>query len=117
MSASVCAKLVQVGGASGLTQGSLAGAVHNLSAFVRIVALYVFGRLYVAGQRIGMPSLPYSLCAATQFAACALVLALPAAQWSSSSSSRTAGQGLQAFADGWQGDDSPNRTDQNESFA
>jgi DHA1 family tetracycline resistance protein-like MFS transporter len=87
MSASVIARLIQVGAAAGLTKGSLAGAVHNLSAFVRIVALYIFGRLYVGGQRVGMPSLPYSLCTATQFAACALALALPAAQWSSSSSS------------------------------
>jgi hypothetical protein len=82
MSAAVCARLVQAGGAAGLSQGQLAGDMHNLSAIVRVVGLFFFGRLYLVGVRVSLPSLPYLLCAATQLAACALVLALPRAWWS-----------------------------------
>ena len=55
----------------------------NLSAIVRVVGLFLFGRLYLFGQGVGLPSLPYLLCAATQVAAAGLVLAIPAAQWRS----------------------------------
>ena len=81
MSAAVCAKLVQAGSAAGLRQGQLAGAVHNLSAFVRVLGLYVFGRLYLGGVRMGLPSLPYLLVGAAQLLACALMLAIPKADW------------------------------------
>ena len=81
MSAAVCARLVQAGGAAGLSQGQLAGDIHNLSAVVRVLGLFAFGRLYLGGVAIGLPTLPYVLCAATQFAAAALVVALPAAWW------------------------------------
>ena len=81
MSAAVCARLVQAGGAAGLSQGQLAGDIHNLSAIVRVLGLFVFGRLYLAGCRMRLPSLPYVLCAATQFAAAALVVLLPREWW------------------------------------
>ena len=93
MSASVVAKLVQVGGAAGLSQGQLAGAVHNLSAVVRVVALYVFGRLYLGGVRIGMPTLPYVLCTLTQVAACVLALGVPARVWDSGTSQARSANG------------------------
>ena len=83
MSASVCAKLVQAGATAGISQGQLAGDIHNLSAIVRVFGLYTFGRLYLFGQSYGLPSLPYLLCAMTQVAAAVLVLAIPAAQWQS----------------------------------
>ena len=81
MSAAVCASIVQAGGAAGLSQGQLAGDVHNLSAIVRVLGLWGFGKLYLAGVRLNLPSLPYLLCAATQIAAALLVVLLPAAWW------------------------------------
>ena len=81
MSASVCARIVQAGGAMGLSQGQLAGDVHNLSAIIRVLGLFVFGRLYLTGVRLRIPSLPYLLCAATQFAAAVMVVLIPAAWW------------------------------------
>ena len=83
MSAAVCARLVQAGSEAGLPQGQLAGDVHNLSASVRVVALSLFGWLYLAGVRLNLPSLPYLLCAATQFIAFVGVVLLPAHWWRS----------------------------------
>lgn len=83
MSAAVVARLVQAGGAAGLSQGQLAGAVHNLSAVVRVLGLFAFGRLYLAGRAVGLPQLPYIICAATLLAAAILVVSLPAALWRS----------------------------------
>ena len=35
---------------------------------MRVVSLFAFGRLYLLGVRVRLPSLPYVLCAATQAA-------------------------------------------------
>ena len=48
---------------------------------VRVLGLFGFGRLYLLGVRLRLPSLPYLLCAATQLVAAGLAVALPAAWW------------------------------------
>ena len=50
-------------------------------------------RFYLAGVRLRLPSLPYLLCAATQFAAVALVLVLPRAWWRPEESERLPSSG------------------------
>ena len=81
MSAAVCARIVHAGDEAGLSQGQLASDVHNLSAIVRMIGLWGFGRLYLAGVRCRLPSLPYLLCAGTQLAAALLVVLLPKEWW------------------------------------
>jgi DHA1 family tetracycline resistance protein-like MFS transporter len=92
MSAAIVALLVQAGRAAGLSQGQLAGDVHNLSAIVRVIGLFLFGRLYLGGVHLRLPALPYLLCAGTQLAAAALVLAIPAAKWRSAASNERSNQ-------------------------
>jgi len=91
MSAAVTARLIQAGAAAGLSQGSLAGAVHNLSALVRVFGLFTFGRLLLIGQHYNIPSLPYLLCAASQIAAAMLAVAIPARQWQATRPSPSSG--------------------------
>lgn len=86
MSASVAAQLCRLGAAAGIRQGQLAADCHNLAACVRVVSLYLFGKLYSIGLRIGVPQLGYIGCACAQVIAVACTLSLPAAAWTGAAS-------------------------------
>ena len=81
MAAAVVARLVQAGLKSGIPQGQLASNCANLEAVVRIGGLFLFGRLFSYGGRIGLPALPYFLVAGSQLLAVLLVLSLPVRLW------------------------------------
>ena len=68
---------------AGMPRARLACDCQNLSAFVRVVGLFLFGQLYGVGLRVGLPQLPYLSCVATQLLAAALILSIPRRDWSS----------------------------------
>jgi hypothetical protein len=81
MSAAVSARIARAGAGAGMSQGQLAGDCHNMAACVRVVGLYLFGKLYAVGLRVGMPQMAYVVCAAAQLVAALLTLGLPTAVW------------------------------------
>eukprot|EP00966_Prymnesium_polylepis_P050103 1159768-Prymnesium_polylepis.1 len=81
MSAAVTARLCTAGAAAGISQGQLAGDCHNLAACVRVLGLWLFGKLCALGMRTGVPQLAYIGCAAAQLLAAVGTLALSAAAW------------------------------------
>ncbi|KAL1499718.1 hypothetical protein AB1Y20_012405 [Prymnesium parvum] len=81
MSAAVTARLCRAGASAGIRQGQLAGDCHNLAACVRVMGLYLFGKLYSLGLRVGVPQLAYLVCAATQLLAAAGAMSLALVDW------------------------------------
>uniref|UniRef100_A0A7S4BK93 Major facilitator superfamily (MFS) profile domain-containing protein n=1 Tax=Chrysotila carterae TaxID=13221 RepID=A0A7S4BK93_CHRCT len=83
MSAAAMARIVQLGGSTGVGRGRVTSECHNMAACVRVAGLFLFGKLYAVGMHVGFPQLSYVCCAAAQILAAALVLTTTRADWRS----------------------------------
>ncbi len=76
----------------GFGQGALAGDRQNLHSLIKVLGPMLYGSLFAAGCRLGVPALPFYFSALVGMAACLLVLLSPRSVWSDDDNGQQGGQ-------------------------
>ena len=77
----VAARITSVGARKGLGQGALAGDRQNLHSLIKVLGPMLYGSLFAAGCRVGVPALPFFFAAAVGTCAWLLTLLTPQGVW------------------------------------
>ena len=77
----VAARVTNVGAQIGFGQGALAGDRQNLHSLIKILGPMLYGSLFAAGCKMGIPALPFFFAAGVGGIAWVLVLLSPSTVW------------------------------------
>ena len=77
----VRARITSVGARQGFGQGALAGDCQNLHSLIKVLGPMLYGSLFAAGCRAGVPALPFFFAAAVGTCAWLLTLLTPQGVW------------------------------------